>query len=225
MPERKWARSRWYRLGPRRVQLRLAIEMTLEQYVAQKAWEAASLERCPDHPEGGCGFERHGTYWRKSPVTCQVARWYCPASRRTFSLLPDCLAAGMAGTLQRAEQAAAAVERGEPLQPSVELIRTAEEDADAVGLAAGVQWIKRRHRNVVAGLVVIAGLMPEVFGDCAATVDGFARRLGSDAVLTTLRQRCAAHLQAVPAPIGFLPRSAPSRPAMTSSQQSMRARR
>lgn len=225
MPERKWARSRWYRLGPRRVQLRFATEMTLEQYVAQEAWEAASLERCPDHPEGGCGFERHGTYWRKCPVVCQVARWYCPASRRTFSLLPDCLAAQMTGTLHRAQQAAAVVERGEPLLPLVELLRPADEDADAVGLAAGVQWIKRRHRSVMAGLVVSAGLMPDVFGDCAVTVEGFAQRLGCEAVLVALRQRCAAHLQQVPAPIGFLPRSEPSCPAMTSTQQSMRTRR
>jgi len=199
--------------------------MTLEQYVAQKAWEAASLERCPDHPEGGCGFGRHGTYGRKCPVACQVARWYCPMGHKTYSLLPDCLAAQMTGTLHAAQQAAAAVERGEPVQPLGDLLRPADEAADAVGLAAGVQWIKRRSRNVIAGLLVVAGLMPEVFGDCSPTVDGFAQRLGSEAVLVRLRQRCAAHLQRVPAPIGFLRVSASSHAAMTSSQQSMRTRR
>lgn len=108
------------------MQLRFAIELTLEEYVTREGWKAASLERCPAHPDGGCGFARHGTYWRKIPLVCKVARWYCPTGHRTFSLLPDCLAARMTGTLQRAERSAVAVERG----GSLELWRKAP-DAEA----------------------------------------------------------------------------------------------
>jgi hypothetical protein len=207
------------------VQLRFSIELTLAQYVAQKAWRTATLEQCPEHAQGGCGLSRHGTYIRKCPVVCEVARWYCPTGRKTYSLLPDCLAAQMTGTLQRAEQAAAAVEQGVPLEPMVERIRPSEEDADAVGLTSAVQWMKRRHRGVIAGLAVIVGLMPELFADCPATVDGFARQLGTDAVLLELRERCSAHLQQVPAPIGFLRRPAPTRAQLKTTQQSMRNRR
>jgi hypothetical protein len=127
----------------------------------------------------------------------------------TFSLLPDCLAAGMMGTLERAEQSTAAVEQGAALEPMAYDIRPPEEveDPDAiVEPATVVQWIKRRHRGVLAGLVVIAGLMPELLGDCPATLEGFAERLGTDAVLVTLRRVAAKHLQQVPGPIGFLPR-------------------
>ena len=46
-----------------------------------------------------CSFARHGTYMRKTPRGTRVARWYCPQSRTTFSLLPDCLAARLPGTL------------------------------------------------------------------------------------------------------------------------------
>ena len=35
---------------------------------------------------------------RKTPRGTRVARWYCPQSRTTFSLLPDCLAARLDAT-------------------------------------------------------------------------------------------------------------------------------
>jgi len=209
MPERKKARRRWYRLGPRRVHLRFACNLTLEQYVAQKAWLKATLERCPVHPEGGCRFASHGTYERLHPVRCLIARYYCAVGHVTFSLLPDCFASGMMGTLERAEQSAAAVEHGAALEPMAYDIRPPEEveNPDAiVEPATVVQWIKRRHRGVLAGLVVIAGLMPELLGDCPATLEGFAQGLDTDAVLVTLRRVAAKHLQHVPGPIGFLAR-------------------
>ena len=216
------ARRRSNRLGPWRVQLRFAIELTLEQYVAQEAWLTATLEHCPGHPEGGCGFSGQGTYHRKLPIGCEVARWYCPTGRVTYSLLPDCLAARMTGTLERAQQAAVAVAGDMPLQQVADRLRPPSEDPDAVGLSSAVEWMKRRHRDVLAGLIVIAGLMPEMFGDCPVSVDGFAKRLGTDAVLVALRHVAADHLQRVPAPIGFLSRPAPAGSGISTTQQSMR---
>lgn len=39
-----------------------------EQYVTQQAWRGATLERCPLHPEGGCGLGEHGSYPQGSLV-------------------------------------------------------------------------------------------------------------------------------------------------------------
>ncbi|MCY4540933.1 MAG: hypothetical protein OXB95_00850, partial [Rhodobacteraceae bacterium] len=36
-----------------------------DEYIAQKKWKNARLKKCPKHPEGGCGFARHGAYRRK----------------------------------------------------------------------------------------------------------------------------------------------------------------
>jgi hypothetical protein len=223
-PERKKARRRCNRLGPRRVQLRFAIELTLEQYVAREAWLTASLEHCPGHPEGGCGFASHGTYSRKWPVPCEVARWYCPTGRVTYSLLPDCLAARMMGTLAQAEQAVAAVDDETPMQQAADRLRPPAEDSNAIEPASAVQWMKRRHAAVLAGLLVITGLMPE-FADTPATVERFGKRLGTEAVLVTLRRVAAEHLQQVPAPIGFRSRPVSAGSGMSTNQQSMRARR
>ena len=78
-----------------------------------RSWRLASLARCPLHPRGGCGFARHGTYERMSPPGTQIARWYCPQGHRTFSLLPDHLAARFPGTLSEIEQVVATVEQAQ----------------------------------------------------------------------------------------------------------------
>ena len=60
------------RLRP--VQLRDPSSLTSEAYVAQRAWQKASLAGCPRHARGGCGFARHGTYPRQTPAGMQIAR-------------------------------------------------------------------------------------------------------------------------------------------------------
>ena len=82
------------------MQLRFAIELTSTEYVSEQGWQKASLSHCPVHPEGGCGFCRHGTYRRVEPPGTQIARWDCPLGQQTFSLLPDCFAARLSGTLE-----------------------------------------------------------------------------------------------------------------------------
>ena len=71
------------------MQLRDPSSLTSEAYVAQRAWQDASLASCPRHPQGGCGFARHGTYPRQTPAGMRIARYYCPTAHETFSLLPD----------------------------------------------------------------------------------------------------------------------------------------
>jgi hypothetical protein len=131
----------------------------------------------------------------------------------------------MTGTLQRAEQAAAAVEQGAALETMADEIRPPAENVDGVEPATVAQWMKRRHRGVLAGLVVIAGLMPELFAGCPTTLEGFGQRLGTDAVLVVLRRVAAEHLGRVPAPIGFRARPSAQAAGMSTIQQSMRRRR
>ena len=65
-----------------------------------QAWRAARLERCPNHPHGGCSV-RTPRHLRAQGLRAgrRIARWYCRESNTTFSLLPDCLAARFPGEL------------------------------------------------------------------------------------------------------------------------------
>ena len=180
------------------MQLRLRTGLTGEQYVTAQGWRDATLARCPHHPGGGCSLARHGTYPRKTPPGTRIARWYCPESHTTFSLLPDCLAARLPGTLADLEDAVAAGERA----PSVA--------AAAVALRAGrseppgaMRWLRRRTRLVRRVLTAVRGLLPERLAGCPATILAFRGRLGTDAALVWLREMAAPQLPALPTPLGY----------------------
>jgi hypothetical protein len=179
------------------VQLRFACEHTGAEYVSQEAWRDASLPRCPLHPQGGCGFARHGTYARRSPPGTLIARWYCRTGHRTFSLLPDCLAARLSGTLAEVEAVVCAVEQAGRLEAACAELRL------DIELPGALRWVRRR---VQASLHLLKGLLPQLFAPLPTTLTAFAERLGVAAVLCTLRQIAAAFLQQLPAPLGFAPR-------------------
>lgn len=200
------ARRRLYRLGPWRVQLRLECNLTLEQYVTQQAWRTATLSACPLHPEGGCGFCRWGTYIRLVPIECEVVRYYCRRGHMTFSLLPDCLAARMPGTLEQVEKAATAVEHGSgSLESRADALRPPQEQADPVEIRSAVTWMRRRHRAVGTALAVLVVLVPEVFGQCMPTMASIGEALDTEVgVLVGVRRAAGELLGSIPAPIGFL---------------------
>ncbi len=181
------------------MQLRFASNLTGEEYVSQQAWRNASLTRCPLHPKGGCGFARHGTYERLSPPGTRIARWYCPQGHRTFSLLPDCLAARLPGTLAEVEAVVGAVEQAESVEGACSQLRL---DIELPGV---LRWVRRRVRAVYAALNTLKGLMPERFAGCEPKLSAFAERLGLDVVLQALRQIAAPYLASLPAPLGFSP--------------------
>ena len=189
------ARAGKHPAGPWPVQLRYESGLSGEQYVKAEAWSDARLARCPKHPRGGCSFARHGTYARKTPRGVRIARWYCPESHMTFSLLSDCLAARLPGTLQDLEEAVAEA------APSLAAA------ADAVLLPGAMRWVRRRVRLVHRALAAVRGLWPERFLHCAAEVGAFRARLGTAAVLVQLRELGAEQLPALPAPVGFFPRA------------------
>lgn len=170
------------------MQLRYAYEHTGAEYVSQQGWLSASLPRCPLHPQGGCGLARHGTYERVSPPGTLIARWYCREGHRTFSLLPDCLAARLSGTLAEVEAVVLAFEQAPSREAACAVVRL------DIELPGALRWSARRVRGVHSALARIRGLLPEVFAGCAPTLTAFGERLGVADVLVALRGMAEAFL-------------------------------
>ena len=184
--------------GPLVVQLRHVSQLTSEEYVKQRAWESASLEQCPVHPEGGCGFARHTAYARAEPPGMLVARWYCEEGHVTFSLLPDCLASRLSSTLVAVEKVALAVEQR---TTSIEVVAaTLRPDIEMQG---AVRWVRRRVVAVAIALKVLKGLRPDVFGSVEPTLGGVRAALGVAEVLPAVRASAGAQLKAMPPYVGF----------------------
>lgn len=120
----------------------------------------------------------------------------------TFSLLPDCLAVRLAGTLQAIEDAVASAEAAPSLTRAADALR-----CDAVHLPGAMRWLVRRVRAVHGNLAAVRGLWPERFLKCAAEVGAFRERLRTEAVLVGLRGRCERHLSQLAPPLGFCPDS------------------
>ena len=182
------------------MQLRYQTGLTGEQYVSAEAWRAATLAPCPNHPDGGCSFARHGTYERRTPAGTLIARWYCRESHTTFSLLPDCLAARLPGTLARLEEVVAHAERASSLMAAADHLRGYD-----VQLAGAMRWVSRRVRLVHHVLSVVIGLLPQQLAGCRAELTACRARLGSDAVLERLRSMTDRWLATLAAPLGFRP--------------------
>ena len=75
------------------------------------------------HAPGECSFARHGTYERCSPPGTRIPRWYCPQGHCTFSLLADCFAARLTGTLVELEATVDQVEQARTLEDAVAELR------------------------------------------------------------------------------------------------------
>ncbi len=184
------------------VQLRFETGLTGAEYVTREAWREARLSHCPLHPRGGCGFARHGSYERKTPAGTRIARWYCPQGHRTFSLLPDHLAARFPGTLSEIERVVATVEQASSLERAADTLRS-----DPVTLPSAVRWVRRRVAPVRALLTIVVGLFPRWLLGCAPTIAALRGRLACEQVLVLLRELAQVHLQALARPLGFQPPS------------------
>ena len=143
---------------------------------------------------------RHGTYTRKSPRGTKIARWYCPESHTTFSLLPDCLSARLPGTLDELEAVVAAAEQAPSLAAAANELRP-----DTVELPGAMRWVERRVRLVHHVLRIVIGLLPEPLARCIAEVGAVRTRLETDTALRALRTLVAQQLPVLPAPLGFHP--------------------
>ena len=196
------------------MQLRFSTSLTSAEYVSEQGWQKASLERCPAHPEGGCGFSRHGTYPRVNPPGSLIARWYCPDAQQTFSLLPDCFAAKLPGTLDEVEAAVDQLEKVGSQEAAVQRLRV------EIELPGALRWLRLRAQAVDVSLITLKGLLPELFADCQPTLTSFREHLGVRSVLMELRRIGAAFLDVLPAPLGFRRRRKPGGKVKSAGQQS-----
>lgn len=185
------------------VQLRFDTGLAGAEYVTRELWRQATLNCCPLHPRGGCGFARHGTYARKTPANTLIARWYCPLGHQSFSLLPDHLAARFPGTLAEIEQVVATVQAAPSLSACVEQLRP-----DPVSLASALRWIRRRLAPLRALLPRVVTLLPQRFAGCSPTITSLRQRLGVDELLPALRGTLERHLHVLARPLGFADRAA-----------------
>lgn len=196
----RMAREGSHQRGPVLVQLRYHSGHTSSDYVTLELWRSASLSHCPLHPKGGCGFARHGTYTRVTPPGTQIARWYCPQGHRTYSLLPDHLAAQFPGTLAEIEAVVAAVERAPSVEAATNALRP-----DDVTLTTALRWIRRRLSLVRITLTTVVSLLPDLCLGTAPTIHDFRLLFATEAVLTSLRGVTAMHLAGLSRPVGFRP--------------------
>ncbi len=197
------------------MQLRWKLGLTSKEYVSQKVWQSARLDRCPKHPSGGCGFRNVGTYARLDPPGTRIPRWYCPKGQQTFSLLADCFAARFPGALRDFEHVVDEVEQVGSVETAAHIVRGHD-----VQLPGAIRWTRQRLNAVTATLVTIIGLMPERFEGCQPTLASFRQTLGVKIVLPALREIAADHLQELPPPVGFAARSQNALPPKKRSQQS-----
>lgn len=182
------------------MQLRLQTGLTGEEYVRAQAWRDASLDACPVHGHLRCGIRRHGTYRRVRPVGTQIPRWYCRKAHQTFSLLAECFAAHLSGTLVELEHSVLAVEHAPSQEAALAHLRT------DILLPGALRWIRRRLRAVHAALAIIVTAQADDFTGCAPTLTAVRAHLGVEPVLPYLRNTVT-HLAQLPAPLGFDRRS------------------
>jgi len=180
------------------VQLRFKTALNSREYVSQHAWRDASLERCPLHPNGGCSFARHGTYARVDPPGTRIPRWYCPEGHCTFSLLADCFASRLPGSLSDVERVVLEVERAKSLEAAADRLRT-----DDISLPGAIRWTRRRVRRVHIAFRILFDLIPECLCGCQPTVTALRQWLGVEWVLPQMREMAAVSLCVLPSPVGF----------------------
>ena len=199
----KEARHGWRRADQWPVQLRHPTALTSEEYVSRQGWDQASLDRCPLHSRGGCDFERHGTYPRVAPAGMQIARWYCPTGHTTFSLLPDCLASRLSGSLDAVEDVVATVEAKVAAGSSIEA--AAGEIRPDIELPGALRWVRRRLSPVRMVLLALVTLMPGRLGS-EPRLHAVREALGTEQALVRLREIGGKHLASLAPPVGFGPR-------------------
>ena len=185
------------------MQLRHETELSSEDYIRLRAWLNASLETCPLHPEGGCGFRKVGYYDRVEPSGLRVAFWHCPRGHRVFSLLPDFAASHVSSSLAAIEQVVEGFEQCR-LEGDTNNEGAAACVGPAVERASAVRWVNRRRRWMQAALAIAVGLLPALAG-CEPSLAGVRAVLGGPVVLVRLRGVATAHLARMPAPLGFGP--------------------
>ena len=121
----------------------------MEEYIASAEWRCVRLVLCPLHPEGGCSFSRHGSYERLTTPGVRIARWYCPKGHRTFSLLPDFLAARLPGSLASIQESIAVAHSARSMEAAADVLRGLD-----ISLPSAVRWLRRRVNAVCTSIAL-----------------------------------------------------------------------
>lgn len=180
------------------MQIPLRTLSSVQAYIANQEWRDACLPRCPLHPSGGCSFARHGSYVRLNPPGVRIARWYCPEGRRTFSLLPDFLAAKLPGLLEAIEDNVAATLSAESMEAAADALRGLE-----VTLPSALRWLRRQVRAVKAVVDAVSRLVLEQPNSVVAWEPISRIDLGQHGLLGLRRSLSPQFLNSLPAPLGF----------------------
>ncbi len=76
---------------------------------------------------------------------------------------------------------------------------------DEVHLPGAMRWVRRRVRLVQHVLRVVIGLLPQQMAGCRAEITACRQRLGTEAVLVSLRSLTERWLADLAAPLGLRP--------------------
>ena len=125
----------------------------------------------------------------------RIARWYCRDAHMTFSALPDCMAAGVAGSLDEVEQVALLAE-SKGVEAAAQDLRT------EIELPGAMRWIRRRRDGVRVALLALITAMPGRLGTIPR-IEAVRTVLESERALVSLREIGANHLHALGYPLGF----------------------
>jgi hypothetical protein len=179
------------------LQIPLRTLSSVETYIANQEWRHACLPRCPSHPSGGCSYARHGSYTRLNPPGIRIARWYCPEGRRTFSLLPDFMAAKLPGLLEHIEDAVATAFSAKSMEAAADALRGLD-----VTLPSALRWLHRRVRAVKAAVDAVS--RQKRSNSSIVTRESVARiGRGQHLLLGLRRSLWPQFLNSLPAPLGF----------------------
>lgn len=141
----------------------------------------------------------------------RVSRWYCATAQMTFSLLPDCLAARLSGSLDEVERAVVAAE-SVGVAAAVRNLR-----CEQVELPAAQRWLHRRRRGVRAAVLSLMTALPGRLGSEPELV-AMRGVLGTERALVALREVGSGLLQSLPPPLGLRPHRAAGAQAKRSHQ-------
>lgn len=173
--------------------------LSAEDYVAQEAWRSATPPVCcRGLAVTACGMTRHGTYGRKTPRGMRVARWYCRPCHRSFSALPGCLQARLAGTLASCEAQVVAAEEAGSLWACVRALYP-----EAIDLTSARRSLRRRVVGVHQSLRILVGLFPVLLDATCLRLIGLRSHLPCGEALVCVRELGCDHLVHLPRPVGF----------------------
>ena len=181
------------------MQMRFATNLTDEEYVSQRAWNAVQAPGVSVVPAGPLRVGPARVLPARAAAGGLGAALHLPGGgahgepvaglfRGVGERLPGGAGAGGAGGGKGRDAGGGGGAAAAPRECSP---------------ASAQRWLQRRLQRVRLLLVAVKALYPERFTGVEPTLAGFGQQLGSETVLRTLRAVAAAQLGELAAPLGF----------------------